>query len=200
MKYTLYILIFIIFASCREECDFSVPKKYRSFLHNYKVGDTIYFMSNQGDMDTMLIAKCDTIESCGQGFMGFKRKDFSYEIKHLPNNKWTGGTEMNQNGKSKELDLNLVSLSKNFDPKEKFEFSIYIHYREFGGEIENIDSLIKDDLLKSIGISEYWMINKSNYDKSTVLPDTVIKKVFWTKNFGLTGYEYGTGEKYLIMK
>jgi len=107
---------------------------------------------------------------------------------------------MYQNGKSKELDLNLVSLSKNFDPNEKFDFSIYIHYREFGGEIENIDSLTKDELLKSIGINEYWIINKSNYDKSTILPDTVIKKVFWTEKFGLTGYEYGNGEKYLIMK
>jgi hypothetical protein len=190
----------MIIASCREECDFSVPNKYRSFLHNYKVGDTIYFMSNHDDLDTMYIAKYDTIESCGQGFMAFKRKDFSYEIKHLPNNKWTGGTEMYQNGKSKELDLVLVSLSKNFDPNQKSEFSIYIHYREFGGKIENIDSLTKDEQLKSIGIKEYWTINKSNYDKTKTLPDTVIKKVFWTEKFGLTGYVYGNGDKYLIIK
>ena len=179
-------------------CDFSVPKAYRLFLHNYSVGDTIYFESNLGDIDTMLIVKYDTTEICGQGLMTFPKKHFHYEIKHLPINNWIFGTGGHQDGRTEVYYQELVSLGKSFDPKDSIVYSASVNYREFGGKLENIDDLIIDSTFKDLGVKEYWKIEKSNYHQQGVTPDSVIHRVYWSVKYGLTGYEYGNGEMYKI--
>jgi hypothetical protein len=130
--------------------------------------------------------------------MAFKRKDFNYDIKHLPNNNWTGGSEGSQNGNFKILDQHLVIVSKQFEPKRTSDFFVYIHYREFGGELSNIKAVKTNIKFPQLPIDEYWVIEKSNNYKNRALNDSVIHRIYWSSKYGLTGYEYGTGELYRI--
>ncbi len=183
-------------AGCTE-CDFSIPNTYRTFIQNYNVGDTIYFESNLGDIDTMLIVKYDTMEVCGQGFMSGPRKHLIYEIKHLPKNNWTGGTE-HSNNYQRVLNQRLVVVEKTFDPKDTTGYFTYIQYREFGGEVFDINYMINDKTFDDLGISKYWKVKKSNYYEQEELPDSVIHNIYWSTKYGLTGYDYGNGEMYII--
>lgn len=196
MKYTLCVILILALSGCTE-CDFSIPDNYKSFLHEYNVGDTIYFESNFGDLDTIVIVKYDTMEICGRGFMSGPRKLYTYEIQHLPKNKWTGASEGYQDGTSKVLDQDLVILEKTFNPIEYFT---YINYRDFGGEIVDINQKNSDSTFHNVGVYEYWKIDKANYNKHKEIPDTDIHFVFWSAEYGLTGYQYGNGEMYKIKK
>jgi hypothetical protein len=197
MKYILFLLVVLTFTRCKE-CDFSIPNIYGTFLHKYNVGDTIYFESNLGNIDTMLIAKYDTLEECGQGFMTGPRKHLIYEIKHLPQNSWTRGREYHQNGSMTILNQDLVVVEKSFDPYDSIGFFTYINYREFGGEIFDINQLETDSLFLNIGVAKYWKVMKSNYNHQNDLTDSIIHNVYWSAKFGLTGYEYGNGEMFKI--
>lgn len=197
MKYILSIFVLLTLVGCNE-CDFTIPNNYRDFLHNYKVGDTIYFESNFGGIDTMLIVKYDTLEECGQGFMSSgPKKHLNYQIEHLPENIWTGGTEFSGNHDN-ELNQKLVVLVKTFNSKHIKGFFTSINYREFGGEVVNINKMTNDDRFSDLGVSKYWKVKKSNYNKQKALPETVIHNVYWSTKYGLTGYEYGNGEIYKI--
>jgi hypothetical protein len=199
MKYTLCIALILTLSGCTE-CDFSIPKNYKSFLFKYNVGDTIFFESNLGDLDTIVVVNYDTMEICGQGFMAGPRKHYKYEIHHLPKNKWIGGTEHIRGKKMTLLNQDLVILEKSFDPNDPNEFFTYVNYREFGGELFDINQTITDLTFKDIGVSEYWKIKKSNNYNQKEIPDSIIHYVFWSVKYGLTGYEYGNGEMYKIKK
>ncbi|MCV9385363.1 hypothetical protein [Reichenbachiella ulvae] len=197
---TRLILIFfalLILYGCSGNCDFTISKAYREFLFEYHKGDTIFFRSNTGDLDTLLISSYDTTEHCGSGIMAYRRKDFRTGIQHLPSNNWIGGREGNN-----ELNQDLFVLEKSFRSNPDSGCFIYVSYRDFEGELENISSIKHNDSLSHLGVSEYWQIKKSNYDSrnGAPIPDDKIHSVIWTKEFGLTRYEYGNGEVYTIMK
>lgn len=167
-------------------------------MHQYQTNDTIYFESNLNGVDTMLITQYDTTEHCGQGLMAYRRKDFNYSIKHLPVNHWIGGTEHSQNGKMNILDQDLLVVSKCFDPKGKTDFSVYIDYREFSGEVSNINDVQTNEKFPELPLDQYWVIEKSNHYADAELADSIIHRVYWSSKYGLTGYEYGTGELYRV--
>lgn len=196
MKWFLYILVAILLTGCSDcSYDFSVPNAYRQFLKNYQVGDVIYFESNWGDLDTMRIARFDSTERCS-GLMVAPEKSFQFEIHHLPNNNWTGGTEHSQNGRSNILNQDLIILSKDLEQKDSC--TLYFSYRDFSGTLRDISRKVKDPLFSDLGVSEYWVIPKINYSSDTAIPDTVIHRIFWSEEYGLTGYAYSTGEFYRI--
>ena len=196
MKYIFLLLLAIPFLGC-EECDFSIPKSKRDFLSNYHINDTLYFESQYGDIDTIAIVKIDSIEQCGS-IMAVKRKHIAIEVKHLPTNKWTGGTESHSNGKQKILNQNLIVIEKQFHKNDNYW--IGINYRDFSGEIH--DSLmVKDDYLIDYGIKQYWIIeNKlANWEKYKH-DSSLIVNLIWTKKYGLTEYKKRNGNILRVKK
>lgn len=193
-----YIFTTVLLTSCLDcDYDLSIPNTYRSFLHNYTIGDTIYFESNRNDVDTMLIMSYDTLENCA-GVMVAPRKLLEYKIRHLPKNNWSAGAELDQNGNKTILNQKLVVIEK--DVTSKDSFWLYVHYRDFGGEVVDFNNKVHDSVFQDLGVSEYWVISKSNYYRDSVIPRNLIHKVYWSESYGLTGYKYGNGEMYRIKK
>jgi hypothetical protein len=199
MKFTLYIILIIILTGCYEKCDFTIPKAYKSFLNEYNVGDTLYFISNKGKADTIRIIAYDTMEVCGQGFMTEPRKHFIYRIKHLPKNNWICCTEGHQDGRTTIINQKLIVIEKTFDPNDSSGYYVEINYREFRGVLLNIYSKSKNTKFPSLNIDDYWIIPKSNNYSGKIL-DTEISTIFWSAEYGLTGYENGTGEVFEIKR
>jgi hypothetical protein len=130
--------------------------------------------------------------------MAGKRKNIDIEIKHLPNNKWTGGTESSQDNTSKILNQSLITIEKMIDSNPEDQYFIGLSFRDFEGEIENINQMQSDNLLADFGVDKYWLIN-------TVIPDdkldsTSVTKVLWTEKFGLTSYYKKNGDIYKLKR
>lgn len=156
-------------------------------MEPYEVGDTIYFESDRGDIDTIFISKVDSVEECGILMTG-KRKDIFYEIQHLPYNNWIFGKNLHRNGEISEINQSLIFLSKNLYEPSKDDYSIHIQYRNFSGELDFGKSQ-KDDYLKELGIEEYWKLESDTADWKEFGHDTLlIMEVVWTKKLGLTKY------------
>lgn len=190
------MVIAFIISGC-DNCDFSIPENKRALLADYEVGETIYFQSQKGDIDTISIVRIDSLEECGS-IMAGKRKHIAIEIKYLPLNKWTGGTELSQNGEAKILNQDLIVIEKQFDEKENYW--IGINYRDFLGEI-NENNLKKDDYLIDLGINEYWEIeNEASNWRQYKNDSSVIVSLIWTKKYGLTEYKKRNGEILKINK
>ena len=198
MKKTFFIVLTLfLLTSCCSDADFVFTNRHRAFLNKYSVADTVYFINSANDLDTFFIAKVDSFQECGI-IMAGKRKNISIEIKHLPNNKWTDGTESTQDNKSKILNQSLITIEKMINRNPEDQYSIGLSYRDFRGEIENINQIQNDNLLAEFGVDKYWLIN-------TVIPNdkldsTSVKKVLWTEKFGLTAYYKNNGDIYKLKR
>lgn len=95
-SHTLVLLIFVISACCSiDKRDFEFNETELGHFSDYKDGDTIYFQSNLGDMDTITIAGFDSerYEKCG-GFLSRRPLNGRWVIiKHLPVDKWHGTSQ-----------------------------------------------------------------------------------------------------------
>lgn len=199
-KHITYILItLLICTSCYDKCDFSLPKEYRNLMPNYSQGDTLYFISTKNDsLDTLVISKIDSIQTCGQGFMIWKSASWSYEIKHLPSNRWIYATEgfgKNQ----KNIDQNLITICKNFDENSNPSYSILFDFREFSGTVDSIPVYVKDSTYLYIDVNSFLKIPIEDW-LSKKYEEPFIKEIHWAKEVGFVGYEYSNGEHYKLIK
>jgi hypothetical protein len=132
--------------------------------------------------------------------MAGNRRAISVEIKHLPINKWTGGTEMYQDKPPKVLDQDLIVIEKTPNDKDT-KYFIGINYRNFMGELTAIDSFSTDNKFIDLGISKYWTIKNQAADWPQYKQDsTMIINAYWTEKYGLTSYELRNGDIYRIKK
>lgn len=177
-----------------DKADLKFETKYNSILSSYQPGDTLYFFSNTGDIDTITISAVDSYEISSAGFMGFPHRNIRIRIKHLPNNLWSGGTEFRQHQPPKILDQMLIVVEK--IPSLKNQYFIGIDFRDFSIGLDTFPSTATGDLLANLGIREYWSIK-------TELPkerqnEFSVTEVIWTTKYGLTAYYKKNGEFYAL--
>ena len=191
---------FLTSCCCKyDDKDFQFTEAHCELLKPYSISDTIYFANQEGDHDTIIISNFDTLQQCGCLMVGNRRK-ISIEIKHLPFNYWTGGTEMYQDKPPKVLDQELIVIEKTPDYKDN-EYFVGINYRNFMGELTAIDSFSTDNKFIDLGISKYWTIKNQAADWPQYKQDsTMIINAFWTEKYGLTGYELRNGHTYRYKK
>lgn len=182
-----------------DDKDFQFTESHNKLLEPYTKGDSIYFVDQNGDLDTITISNIDTLQQCGC-IMAGNRRAISVEIKHLPINKWTGGTEMYQDKPPKVLDQDLIVIEKTPNDKDT-KYFIGINYRNFMGELTAIDSFSTDNKFIDLGISKYWTIKNQAADWPQYKQDsTMIINAYWTEKYGLTSYELRNGDIYRIKK
>jgi hypothetical protein len=193
IKFEALVFLFALTSCCTDE-GFVFDSAHRNLFNKYLIGDTIYFANIKGDHDTILISNFDSIQVCN--LMTINHKSVSVEIKHLPINHWNGGQEVTNN-KSTYLDQELISVDKiPKDENGKSSYYVGFSFRDFLGEIKNIDQTQTDTLLIDIGVNKYWLvINELTIDRGDT---TTIEKLIWTERYGLTGYYKRNGDFYKI--
>lgn len=199
MKIALYTILFLFLTSCCSESDFAFTSKCRKLFNKYNLHDTIYFRNSRNDLDTIYIVAIDSIQQCSM--VSAKRKDIKIKIQHLPENRWTAGTELSQNGKSTILNQELIVVAKMISDKSVDQYYIGINYRDFMGELKTIDAMISDSLLFDLGITKYWVVHNDVIDwKQYENDSTIITKILWTEKYGLTSYYKRNGDYYKIVR
>jgi hypothetical protein len=184
MRAILTILIGLHLAGCscdESDLDLQFTKRHMHLYESYSPKDTIYFVSNHNDWDTLVIAAMDSSTQCG-GLMTARGKRVTVEIKHLPKNNWNGGSEHSY-GRSTILNQELITIEKL--PQAYKSYFIGVNYRNFWGKISNINAVHHDSLLLDLGISEYWEINNDRLESPLYKQDsTQISKMFGIRNLG----------------
>jgi hypothetical protein len=190
------ILAFLFLPGCctfsQKELEFSA--NYNLFLASYHVGDTIYFSSGTGDIDTITVSEIDTREDCGSGIMGYPHRSIWIKIKHLPNNLWTDGTESTQQGPEKVLDQTLLAIEKY--PSDN-HYYIAIYYQDFLAGLDTFPAVVTGNLLADLDVKEYWQIKTDTSIKHQ--NESSVAEVIWTTKFGLTAYYKRNGEFYKLL-
>ena len=164
---------------------------------HYKIEDTIYFESNLGNIDTIVIV--DVLEEKHKGSSCFiQTKPYhskSVLIKHLPNDKWYGTTWSEEDGKRIAYQSLITIFKSPLDSaKNRTEFSI--NFKGF------------TTLGNALGISqgEFTVNGKIIYECSKVIhgyservinPDD-IEFLYWTAIHGLIAYSSKSGETWFI--
>ncbi len=192
-------LSFLLCACCckYDDVDFKFSKKYTNYLKPYKQGDTIYFADQYGDYDTVLISAIDTLQECGCVQVS-NRKTVRVRIRHLPQNRWNGGTESKQSKPATVLDQELIVVEKTPDKTDPHYFT-GINFRNFSGEISDSSNRVTDDRFKKYHVRNYLVIrNNARNWKQYRNDSTMILNLFWTEKYGLTGYELRNGQQYTI--
>ena len=88
--HTILTLITIISGCCSyDKKDFDFNTNDLKPISSFRQGDTIYYESNTGDIDTILIYKIDSIQNkdCGRFMAKPAENHLFIAIKHLPNEK-----------------------------------------------------------------------------------------------------------------
>ncbi|MBC7412568.1 MAG: hypothetical protein H7331_08970 [Bacteroidia bacterium] len=192
------IMLLIFLTSCIfDDRRFLFKKEYSQLFSAYTKNDTIYFSSKKGDLDTFTVSEINTLKVCS--IITQNKKCVTVKIKHLPFNKWILGVEMEQNGTSKKLDQELITVEKTMGSNTDDKYFIGINYRNFIGEINNVSNVISDNRFSKFEIKQYFqVVNQAANWEQYRLDSTTIIKLFWTEKYGLTGYELRNGETYEI--
>jgi len=192
---TIAILTFLISSCCYyDKNDFDFNSDELRHFSNYKIGDTIYFQSNLGDMDTITVVDFKTEQNKNYGgFMAPKPSNGEWvQIKHLPIDNWHGTSQdMTKDGKIEIVYQALFWLSK-YPADKKTEYSIT--FKDFySSSYSNIGEFHKDTLLlNDLKINNYYIV-QHNYPER-IKESENIETVYWTDQYGLTGYKNKNGE------
>jgi hypothetical protein len=198
---TIILTTFLLTSCCckYDDNDFAFTELHDNLLKPYAKGDTIFFVNQTGDFDTITVSNIETYKQCGC-IMAGNLRHVSVEIRHLPKNNWTAGTEHSQDGSVKVLDQDLIVIEKMFKD-ENPDYFIGINYRTLMGEFPSFDSCSIDNRFSDLGISKYWTIKNESADWKQYKDDsTIILTAYWTEKFGLTEYELRNGDIYRIKK
>jgi hypothetical protein len=193
---TAIIIITFTISSCcsyeKEDLDFNAGElKHFSY---YKVGDTIYYRSNLGDVDTITVVAFDAElnKSCG-GLMAPRPYNVRWiRIKHLPIDKWHGTAQNSTPGSKTEIVYQeLFSVSK-YPLDKRTEYSI--SFKDFFSASDStIGEFHRDTIIiNNLKVSNYY-IARHHYPERVVQPKDV-EIVYWTDRMGLTAYQSKDGE------
>lgn len=189
----IYLLGFL--ASCSyEKQDIFFTDFQISLTEPYKKGDTIYFLSNKNDLDTIVVNSIKLYKNDCASLLGPRILLKKIGIKHLPLNHWNSGTESINGEKSHEIPQSIISLDRRGD-----NTSIFIEYRNFSSKImnENIGELKLDTIIyNGTKITCYYEI-EHGWKKAE--KETDILNIIWTIDKGLTAYKLKNGTEYVII-
>jgi hypothetical protein len=87
MKYFYFVLFSVLINSCIDYND-TYREDYKSQLDIYKLNDTLFFESNNKDLDTFKISRFDSLSNESISINAGLFKSNSIKINHLPNNNW----------------------------------------------------------------------------------------------------------------
>ena len=196
MKGNIFIILTIFASGCCsfDKKDMEFNDKELAHFSDYKIGDTIYFQSNLGDIDTIMIVGFGTErnENCG-GFMAPRPVNGKWvQIKHLPVDKWIGTSQdMTIGGKIDTVYQELLWISKH--PTEK-EVDYHITFKDFHSKFDTIIGEFHTDTVKlnDLNLSNYYLV-KHAYPERITEPKN-IESIFWTDKLGITAYRTKDGE------
>jgi len=204
LKQTFKILTLLFFMSgcCQfkyDDKDFLFNEYELSFFDAYKVGDTIYFENQFGDIDTIEIIEItptntDPKSACGKGLFMNPRpaNSKSITIKHLPIDRWHGTTEEHFSDGSVKKSINYQTLFSTAKfPLEK-EVGSGITFKDFHSSL-SLNSMLKDTLALNDKKWTNYFIAEHSYPER-VTDSLNISKAYWTVDEGLIGYETKGGQ------
>ena len=196
MRRYMFIILAIFISGCcsYDKKDFEFNDEELRHFNNYLVGDTIYFQSNLGDIDTITIVGFGTErnENCG-GFMAPRPVNGKWvQVKHLPIDKWFGTSQdMTTGGKMDTVYQELFWISKH--PTEK-AVNFAVGFKNFQSNFDTIigEFHINTIKLNDLQVSDYYVV-KHGYPERITEPKN-IETIYWTDKFGLTAYRSKDGE------
>ena len=199
MKQILSILIpvLVIYGCCSppvEKDKFEFTHGELEFLSPLVIGDTLYFENVQFDIDTIFIRKLnkERYNECSNFIQKAPSNWRGIEIKHLPNDNWTG-TSLDQNESPEITYQNLFSMSKDFE-RNAIDFSISFRGFQSKAIKPGVDSTVSVTL-NSKTIENCYRLD--HYYPDRVLNEEDIIRVYWSKKNGMVGYENKSGETWI---
>jgi hypothetical protein len=175
----LVLFALILFSSCCDEFDFGIDPEYKVELHSLKKNDTIYFLSDSKDLDTIRIIGIDSFRICPTVNQS-ATKMLELKIEHLPNNNWIDGLSTNPEGPEMTvINQSLISIVKK-PARDTYDY--WIHYREFSNNYDKNKSSNKIDTIKRDFFPE--------------IDGNAVVEVYWSKEIGILGYKKEEGQTY----
>ena len=177
---------------------FEFTQEELNFMGTYKVGDTIYFESNLGDIDTITVK--EFLEESHEGSRCFiQNKPYitkAITIKHIPTDKWIG-TSQSDGEEIKTIYQSIISISKS--PLDSIQKTGYaISFKGFTTLDNALDSYPGEFNINGKIISNCFKVTHG-YPERITKPDD-IEIVYWTAKYGLTAYSNKAGETWVIKK
>lgn len=177
--------------------DFEFTRNDLALMGLYNIGDTIYFESNLGDIDTITVVGISEDRHEGSKcFISTEPYNFrSITIKHLPNDKWAG-TSQSEDQERKITYQSLISISKSpLDSIGKIAgYSIsYKNFTTLGNALESSPS---EFIINGKTLLNCYKVTQGYPERVTNPND--IEIVYWTAKYGLTAYMSKSGETWFI--
>ena len=177
--------------------DFEFTREELNLMGAYQLGDTIYFESNLGNVDTITVVEISEERHEGSKcFITTEPQHFKdIKIKHLPNDKWAG-TSQSEGEEKKITYQSLISITKSpLDSIEKIA-NYGISYKRFTTLGNALDVSPKEVIINNKVISDCYKV-EHGYPERVINPDD-IETVYWTAKYGLTAYINKAGEIWVI--
>ena len=203
-KVSISIVVFSLLASCVsyeiDNFDFSDPDL--AHLGSYKEGDTIYFISNLGDTDTIVIVGLGSEKTQGSRLLMAPPAGNTkwVDIEHLNSSPLYKGMWTYEDGKYGRngplICQPLIVLSKvEYDTAT----SIGIRYKNFYSIFLDLSELHRDDtvVLNHVAVTNYYLLTHLHLEAVKEPKD--LEFVYWTDKYGLTGYKSKEGEEWIRM-
>jgi|SRR5690554_4272742 len=175
--------------------DFEFTQKELALFGAYNIGDTIYFESNLGDIDTITVVEISEEKYEGNScFISTPPyHNIGITIKHLPNDRWAG-TSQSEGEEKKITYQSLISISKH-PLAMRTDYSI--HFKGFYTMGDStLGSFQKECIVNGKIISDCYKVTHG-YPERVTNPDD-IEIVYCTAKYGLTAYTNKAGETWFL--
>ena len=188
MKFIIYFLSILLFSSCCKKVELSENEK--EWVHPYLKGDTIYFQSNKGNIDTIVVidkTEYYTNSKCNWFELGnIQNQGINIELKPsiCRNEAYCEG---------------IISIVKDETEETSLPF-----FRIFGLEYST-SSISTKLIIENVKLSStnktynscYLFQSKMNAND---YGDVFLKSFYWNKKAGLIKYESISGEIFELAK
>jgi len=176
------------------EEDFVFTQQESERFGPYKIGDTIYFGSNTGDLDTITIVGIEESQRTGRKCFSRRAPANSKRItiKHLPMDYWHGSTI--KPGEHPEIIYQRVFSIVKLPLKKETHYSV--SFKSFIFMDTTLGEFYKQLTINGRLITDSYRL-KHTYPERILKPDD-IETVYWTDKNGLTAYTNKSGETWTI--
>lgn len=180
-----WFIISFISASLLDGCisyNGHMESKYTNLIGMYKINDTVFFRSENNDLDTIKISSIDSMIVKDPGPDNTPMKKISIKIRHLPLNKWNNGIDYND----EILDEELISILKSQISNNLVDdrYSVFIQYRGFFKQYNPLFAKQTDTIF--LGTNKH-------------LKNNAVVEMYWDTNKGLVGYKNNDGHVYKVV-
>jgi hypothetical protein len=206
MKYFVYLAFLSFTVSCYSKAypdeKFAIDSDYRNLVAPYKMGDTLVFKSNRGNLDSFLISSIDSaMTNTKGGFMSPRPGKFiMVRYRQIPIDYWsTSRIEMGANNKNpKEVheDGSLLYILKHPDDSSTL---VDFGFKNWGYcSNDQIGPLLKDMVLSdTVRLSNGYQIK---YCPEKTINDNSIETVYSSVRNGIVAYIACDGEQWLRVR